>query len=438
MTRTADAVGAPRNPAVLFVVAGLLLFAPLASGQGWYNSSWQYRKAITVNTGQVPSTQTNFPMLVSLASDSNLAAHALANGYDIVFTDSSGTNPLPYERELYNSSTGQLIAWVNVSSLSNGAAIYMYYGNSGETSDQQSKTGTWNTNYVMVQHFGNGTLSANDSTSNGLTGTITGATAASGIIGGAGSYNGTTGTYIDYGAGNAIDTAIGNTTGGWTISTWFYANGNADQGSLFGDGDSANDARSIEIDSGAGVGVSLVDGEEEVICSSGATLSTGWHHVVWTYNNGANIEYLDGISVCTDTFSFFSAGYSGHNYSSIPTNISTYGQPFNGAIDETRVANTNLPAGWITAEYNNQSSPSGFYSVGSQQSNGGGTVSITVTSAPTGLPSPWMAPTARRPARRSNGRREAITRSRLRLNRVEQANSMSLPVGRMAERHRIR
>jgi hypothetical protein len=338
-----------------------------STGGGWYGGSWQYRKAITVNANQVTGTQINFPMLVSLASDPDLKADALTNGYDIVFTDASGTSPLPYERELYNSSTGQLIAWVNVPSLSNGAVIYMYFGNSSETTDQQNRTGAWNGDYVMVQHFGNGTLSANDSTSNGLNGTITGATATSGIIGGAGSYNGTTGTYIDYGTGNAIDTAISTLSGGWTISSWFYANGGADQGSLFGNGNNIDSARGIVIDSGLGVGVSLMDAKELVVCSSGATLITGWHSVVWTYNNGANTEYLDGASICTLTFSFYGSGYSGHNYTSVPVSATSYGEPFNGAIDETRVSNISLPAGWIATEYNNQSSPGSFFTKGSLQ-----------------------------------------------------------------------
>ena len=111
-------------------------------GTPWYSNSWAYRKTITVNSAQVPSTQTNFPMLVSLPSDADLAAHALSNGYDIVFTDSSGTSVLNYERELFNPSTGQLIAWVNVPSLSNGAVIYVYFGNSSETTDQQNSSGT--------------------------------------------------------------------------------------------------------------------------------------------------------------------------------------------------------------------------------------------------------------------------------------------------------
>src|ERR1700723_1301961 len=54
----------------------ILMFALLLTGleaQPWYNSSWSYRKPITINDSQVSgsSNLTNFPVLISLPSDSN-------------------------------------------------------------------------------------------------------------------------------------------------------------------------------------------------------------------------------------------------------------------------------------------------------------------------------------------------------------------------------
>ena len=185
-----------------------------SGGTGWL-PSWSYRKPITVNSGRVPGTQTNFPMLVSLPSDGDLAAHSLSNGYDIVFTDLSGTTVLNCERELFNPSTGQLIAWVNIPSLLDGTVIYMYFGNSSETTDQQNPTGTWDSHYAGVWHLPNGTtLSAADSTANGNNGTITGTTATNGQMDGAGAFNGSN-QYIDI--GNRASLQI---TGDITIEAW--------------------------------------------------------------------------------------------------------------------------------------------------------------------------------------------------------------------------
>jgi len=51
-------------------------------------------------------------------------------------------------------------------------------------------------------------------------------------------------------------------------------------------------------------------------------------------------------------------------------NIGNYGgsgEYFGGTLDEMRISSTALSADWITTEYNNQSSTSTFYSVGSAQ-----------------------------------------------------------------------
>ena len=49
----------------------------------WYDSSWLYRKKITINSANVTANLVDFPVLVSLASDSDLASDAQANGDDV-------------------------------------------------------------------------------------------------------------------------------------------------------------------------------------------------------------------------------------------------------------------------------------------------------------------------------------------------------------------
>jgi len=44
------------------------------------------------------------------------------------------------------------------------------------------------------------------------------------------------------------------------------------------------------------------------------------------------------------------------------------GEEFNGLIDEVRVSNIARSADWIATEYNNQYTPSAFYSFGSEES----------------------------------------------------------------------
>jgi hypothetical protein len=138
-----------------------------------------YRKLITIQAGQVSGTQTNFPVMINLASDAGLAANARPDGWDIAFTAADGTTQLSHEIESFNESTGALVAWVKIPSLSSSAdtLIYMYYGDPSSP-DQQNVAGVWSSGYVAVWHLSedpsgsppqmlDSTSNNNDGTSNG-------------------------------------------------------------------------------------------------------------------------------------------------------------------------------------------------------------------------------------------------------------------------------
>src|SRR5665647_98504 len=123
----------------------------------WYNPAWSYRKQITLYSAKVPSTQTNFPVLISLADDSLKTAPTGkvhdSHGYDIIFTSQSGIK-LDHEIESYDGSTGTINMWVRILTLSHTAdtLIYIYYGNSNISTTQEAITGVWDSNTKMVQH----------------------------------------------------------------------------------------------------------------------------------------------------------------------------------------------------------------------------------------------------------------------------------------------
>ena len=59
-----------------------------------------HRKAITIDADQVDATLTNFPVLID-TTDTDLAAGARSDGFDILFTDDTGTAKLDHEIESY-------------------------------------------------------------------------------------------------------------------------------------------------------------------------------------------------------------------------------------------------------------------------------------------------------------------------------------------------
>jgi hypothetical protein len=154
------------------LIAGIFLFVPKpqevkANGTSWYNSNWLYRKKITIDHTKVSATLTNFPVLVNLSSDSNLASRAQSDGDDILFTSSDGTTKLSHEIEKYSSSTGELVAYVKIPSLASttDTEIYMYYGNPS-TINQQDVANVWNDNYISTWHLNGSSGVVSDSLQN--------------------------------------------------------------------------------------------------------------------------------------------------------------------------------------------------------------------------------------------------------------------------------
>ena len=185
------------------LVFSITLVAQIAARAQVWPNGYSYARTITIAHGQVPNTdQTNFPVLLSgtysyLATTSNGGGVTNSNGYDIIFTsDANGLDVLPFERESYNATTGAVIYWVQVPTVSHTSdtVIYLFYGNSSvTTTDQSSQNGVWDSNYKGVWHLSNGsTLSGTDSTFNGYALTNNNSTAATtGEVDGAASFNGT-------------------------------------------------------------------------------------------------------------------------------------------------------------------------------------------------------------------------------------------------------
>src|SRR3989338_19987 len=228
--------------AIVIVVVLIFAFSSFIkqAQADWYSTggTWNYRKTITIDNVKVPNTnQTDFPVLVDI-TDSDLAASARSDGFDIFFTSSDGTTKLAHEREVYTTATGRLTAWVKVPTLSTSVdtVIYIYYGNAS-ASDMQDvapvKALVWDGDYMAVWHMSSSVTTVNDSTSNARTGTkrATGEPAAiSGKISDAQDFDGnaTSGgnDYINVGT---TDILTGRETN-LTICAWVQAQGSKDNG----------------------------------------------------------------------------------------------------------------------------------------------------------------------------------------------------------------
>lgn len=161
---------------VISLITFLLLFAPLsykfsknksANAAGWYSYDWNYRKLITVDHTKVSTDLSNYSMLIKLASDADLVNYAQTDGDDILFTSSDGLTKIPHQIEKYVSSSGELIAWLKLPTLSSiqDDQIYLYYSNQNAGS-QQDSSNVWDSDYAYVNHYNQSSGTLMDSTSN--------------------------------------------------------------------------------------------------------------------------------------------------------------------------------------------------------------------------------------------------------------------------------
>lgn len=352
---------------------GALAMIGLFSALPAHAISWTYYRSITVTstTSIASGTNANFPMLVSSTlaswkSSSNggniqnlvTAPNGGQAAADLVFATSTANctsgNYLNFETESYSSSTGALIDWVNVPSLSAGSVIYACYDASSVNTDQSHPSSTWNSNYVGVFHLAtNGFLK--DSTSFGATLTIHGsATTTTGTIDGAATFNGST-DYLTATLGTGVGTV--NTVEGWLNSS---ANNAQDFMLQMQGGTEALTGKN----DGTNFGNDCFFGSAYVCYNNPFTVGT-WYQFANTRNAATTNGYtmfVNGAQVAQTTRSF-ADGTSTVVY--IGANTSA-GSLWQGKLDEIRISKSIFAPSWITTEYNNQSSPSTFYAVGSE------------------------------------------------------------------------
>lgn len=325
--------------------------------EGWYDCSWKNRKKIEIDYCKVGSTgapHVDFPMLISL-TDNDLKTQAKSNGYDILFTSDNGTTKLSHEIESYTAQSGSLLAWVKIPNLSSSknTFIYMYYGNSG-ASNQQSTTSTWNSGFKGVWHLKESSGNFYDATSNNNYGLDwVSASGKEGKIGKGQNFDGID-DYI-----SPVNTCF--TTWATTVEFWVKPSTPSNYDAVFIQGSSACGSLQHR--------VFWYNGHFEVRAStsgcagtpqaaSGSVTDGAWSHIAWIFNGSTFKFYVNGVyssgSVCG-----YNVGLNGYNY--IGKRHAT--NHWDGSLDEIRISNTARSAGWIKTAYNNQNSPSSFYTV---------------------------------------------------------------------------
>lgn len=181
---------------------------------------WSYRLPLVVNANQVTGTLNYFPTLVSTTLNTSHVSFP-TTWNDIVFTSDDGTSLLKWEIESYNSTTGELVAWVRLPTIANGTMFYVYYGNQYAT-NQEDATSVWDTtgttgNYILVHHLNQVGTTVYDSTSNALDGTCTATVLPDvGKVGGCSHLTAFDTSRIDFHSSDLLQPLMNS----WTVTLW--------------------------------------------------------------------------------------------------------------------------------------------------------------------------------------------------------------------------
>ena len=362
------------------------------------------QRSMTIDHTKVPGTQSNFTVLVSvtdpaLKTVANGGHVANANGYDIGFyADSGGTTKLKWEVEKYDGTSGNLIAWVKIPSVSSSTdtVFYLMYGNSALNTDQSDPPNTWDSNFKGVWHMADSAANTTirESTVTGANGTNnanTSSKTATGQIGKALSYNGSTD-----GSLAAINLSATNIV---TLSFWvkwttnandddlafeYTPNYNANAGGFIADWNASSfGGGRFETGMGKGDGTYWTD-------LFGRPSAGTWHLIQLVFNRSGPTDkvYVDGSLQTLTTGSRSASGMGNFSNSSLYF-MSRAASALNaaGTLDEVRLSTIERNANWVATEFNNQSLPGTFINMGNESCG-------TQTPTPTPTATPTLTPTA--------------------------------------------
>ncbi len=367
--------------AVFFVVViGIFNFYKVKVVEAaWFGVGWQHRVKLTIDHTKVSADQTDFPVYVNL---NNLPAafHSNVNqtdGRDIRVTKSDGTTELPREVVFYTaaSDTGELhFKYTGTLSSTVDTDVYIYYGNASASdyavTDTYGTQNVWNSNYKATWHFTEASGTHYDSTSNNNDSsavTVTTQGTANSKIGGADGYDG-----VDDVVNMSSPTSLDN-LGPFTFSAWIYPEtcGEGGYGRIINKSGILLYLDCVD----AGIVDSLVltiphsTTNLKVISQDNTITFNAWQLVTVTWDDSltaTNVHvYFNGSETTyqQQTNGVGTQGDDSANNFFIGNNAETAGtRTFNGQIDEMRVSSMVRSSTWISTEYNNQSSPSTFFS----------------------------------------------------------------------------
>jgi len=363
----------------------------VGGGGGWCdissaicNANWDKRFEIVIDETKVEpdsGSHTDFTVLVRITGTdfTNNLDDADDSINDIRFTNVAGVL-LDYEIEKYDKTSNELIAWVQIASLSTTTdhTFYMYFDNA-ETSgygDEQDVEGTWEANFDGVYHLADDFL---DSTDQDNDGTNVGSDDVAGFIGDGQEFISSNSDRILL--NDPAEWHYG--TGAFTVTAWVKTVGTP-TGEIIvwnAGGDGAGGHRyEMELNEASSNKLGMIMDDNSDKYKEGGSITVNdntWRYLAIQREGNSMRVFVNGVQDGSDLTGI------GTGYAPVP-NANAYiganedyasGTPqkfIDAIIDEVHIAGTARSADYLKTEYNNQNSPSTFYALTVQSTGGSG------------------------------------------------------------------
>jgi len=374
------------------------VFASNGTGSAWANSTTNFK---TPDPGgnrikfrmcgyDRPETLVDFPVLVQLSTNLNGFTYQnfiSTSGYDLRFWNSNQTSVLNYEIEEWNTNGVSLI-WVQVPSLvDSNTCIFATWGNASASNQPAYTTNgaTWSAGYEGVWHLRQ--PNPVDSSAFGRDGVGNGGVSA--VVGQIGSGLNFSGVVADFVGITGYKGVTGN--GDRTVSTWVRTTQN--NGSFISWGlNSAGQKWNFRVQVGNGTAGAI---RNEVnggyIVHNQNIRDNQWHHAVVSWANDGSPNVLDGrlyVDGQVGQSATLTEALNTASSRDVQFGLDFAGRPFNGDMDEIRIASVGRSANWIWAAWYNMASNDQFVCASATGVGGAGVAilneaatGITLTSA---------------------------------------------------------
>lgn len=352
---------------------------PVVSGHTW-------EATLTVDHTKVADTGdiTDFPLLVQLTlpelKSTSFGGNVVSPaGFDIFFAGGNH-HQLDHQLELYDPTTGSLTAWVRLPILYKNVdtELTIMCGNPNVTSDPSTEA-VWDSTFQAVWHMSDnpGTSDLIDYANNldaQPQSSMNSFNLVQGKIGQAIDFDGnndyfaiknqsyqTQGEITEFSISAWVNTSFSNSS--WT-SNWAILDFDRSEKfhvSVHGEGYVSFCTRNAN------------GGIDDMFAGNSGQVNNGqWQHIIVTYKAGVKKIYLNGVLIGTQTqqqgnsigssatrFGFIGDGSEANSFNGGRNN-----RHYEGMIDELRLVKVAHSPGRVQTEFNNQSSPETFVTLG--------------------------------------------------------------------------